>query len=348
MSEGNGVCRSRNDRYMTKMTLEKVRDYFYGRCSTEEELQLQKWFAQNASTPQADALLHDLFEEIHVKNPVLAGEAFRRFCTRIGREVPTERSGGKTGTVLQWSRRVAAVLIIPLLAALAFLYTGRDRTSEWKEVFVPMGERSRLELADGTQLWLNSGTRVTYPVRFCGRQRKIFVDGEVFAEVTPDKRHPFLISAGEIGIEVLGTRFNMRAYNTDSSVEVVLVDGSVRFDVNSPKCAEQVTMVPNQIVHYDRLTGTIEKSLLCNDNYASRAQGGGFYFFNESLASIAAQLARSFNRKIIIADPDLEQMRFYALFTNNESLDKILETFSAGTALSIREKDSVIYLFRKR
>ena len=289
-----------------------------------------------------------LLDEVRSENPALAQAAFEEFCRRIGHSVPARTAPRRLTTVVRWTQRIAAVLIVPLLIAVSLLYTKTAHTPEWEEVLVPAGQRSELRLADGTLLWLNSGTRVTYPTHFNGRQRKIFVDGEVYAEVMHDKRHPFVISAGDVEVEVLGTKFNMRAYNSDQLVEVALVEGSVRFDVNSDKCDDEVVMVRNDVAQYDRLTGALEMTSFQSENYKSRATGGGFYFFNESLDGITAQLARCFDQKIIITDPELAGVRFYAFFTNNESLLKILGTLNTDKSMSIRERNDVIYISRKK
>ena len=312
---------------MNKPTLDKVRDYFYGRCNDGEEVRLQQWFADNGNSSEADRLLGTLLDEVRSENPALAQAAFEEFCRRIGHSVPARTAPRRLTTVVRWTQRIAAVLIVPLLIAVSLLYTKTAHTPEWEEVLVPAGQRSELRLADGTLLWLNSGTRVTYPTHFNGRQRKIFVDVEV---------------------EVLGTKFNMRAYTSDQLVEVALVEGSVRFDVNSDKCNDEVVMVRNDVAQYDRLTGALEMTSFQSENYKSRATGGGFYFFNESLDGITAQLARCFDQKIIITDPELAGVRFYAFFTNNESLLKILGTLNTDKSMSIRERNDVIYISRKK
>ncbi len=256
---------------MNKPTLDKVRDYFYGRCNDGEEVRLQQWFADNGNSSEADRLLGTLLDEVRSENPALAQAAFEEFCRRIGHSVPARTAPRRLTTVVRWTQRIAAVLIVPLLIAVSLLYTKTAHTPEWEEVLVPAGQRSELRLADGTLLWLHSGTRVTYPTHFNGRQRKIFVDGEVYAEVMHDKRHPFVISAGDVEVEVLGTKFNMRAYNSDQLVEVALVEGSVRFDVNSDKCNDEVVMVRNDVAQYDRLTGALEMTSFQSENYKSRA-----------------------------------------------------------------------------
>lgn len=169
---------------MNKPTLDKVRNYFYGRCNDGEEVRIQQWFADNGNSSEADRLLGALLDEVRSENPALAQAAFEEFCRRIGHSVPARTAPRRLTTVVRWTQRIAAVLIVPLLIAVSLLYTKTAHTPEWEEVLVPAGQRSELRLADGTLLWLNSGTRVTYPTHFNGRQRKIFVDGEVYAEVS--------------------------------------------------------------------------------------------------------------------------------------------------------------------
>ncbi len=333
----------------TKITLEGLREYFYNRTSDSEELRLQRWFADNANTREADDLLQALFSEVHVDDPAMARAAFERFCARIGYSAQAEAAPqNRWTTVIRWTQRAAAILIVPIIVAFSILYSQGTQTPEWGEMLVPPGQRSSLELSDGTTLWLNSGTRVTYPASFKGRERKIFVDGEVFADVAHDKRHPFIISAGDVEVKVLGTKFNMRAYTADQLIEVALVEGSVRFDVNSNKRKDQVTMLPSEIVQYNRVTGRIERSSFQSNNYKSRAHGGGFYFFNEPLSSIVLQLSRGFNRRIVITDPALEQVCFYAFFTDNESLERILNSFNPDKKILIREQEGTIYLSKRK
>lgn len=358
---------------MTEITIEKLRNYYYGCLDHETECAVRAWLTRHTDTREADELLSTLLDEIHVEAPAQAQAAFERFRRRITRmeefetriaqasvsennadantalpEYEKEEHAARHRTLLRqsttWLQRIAAVLIVPLLVAVAWFYHRAGQAPEWQEIIVPAGERSELVLADGTRLYLNAGSRVTYPNRFNGRQRKIFIDGEVFAEVAHDPKHPFIISAGDAEVEVLGTKFNMRAYQADPLLEVALVEGSVRFGVKSPKCNNQLVMLPNDVVHYDRLTGRLERTSFQADSYKARACGGGFYFFNESLESIVAQLARNFDRRIVITDPELSDTRFYAFFTNNESLLKILSTLNADDFMTIRPHDQVIYI----
>lgn len=325
--------------------LNHLRDYYHDRLDPREQEEVRNWLVENEHTTEADSLLESLLNETHVEDPSAARAAFERFCHRIGQPVPRhERLRG----LLRWSQRIAALLFLPLLVALSVLWFRPESAPEWQELSVPNGDRRELTLSDGTVLWLNAGTRITYPTRFDGAQRKIFIDGEVYADVAADAEHPFIISAGDVDIRVLGTEFNMRAYRNDPLVEVSLVEGSVRFEVESERCHKQVVMRPDEIIQYDRTAGKLRKSTFRGSDYQAVACGGGFRFLNETLESITLQLSRTFNRRIVIADPELTEVCFYAFFTNDESLDEILSTLNADRSMLIEERDNVIRISKRQ
>ena len=118
------------------------------------------------------------------------------------------------------------------------------RLSEFNQLIVPNGKRSTLILEDGTKLWVNAGSRIVYPVTFADKKREIYVNGEVFLEVTPDKKRPFIVKTKEIDVQVLGTSFNVMAYETDESSSVVLVTGAVQVDT---KDDEDFRLEPNRM-----------------------------------------------------------------------------------------------------
>ena len=95
---------------MNKPTLDKVRDYFYGRCNDGEEVRIQQWFADNGNSSEADRLLGALLDEVRSENPALAQAAFEEFCRRIGHSVPARTAPRRLTTVVRWTQRIAAVL----------------------------------------------------------------------------------------------------------------------------------------------------------------------------------------------------------------------------------------------
>ena len=123
---------------------------------------------------------------------------------------------------------------------------GNSEAEEMNQLVVPRGKRSSVELADGSKLWLNSGSRAIYPVVFSKKNREIFIEGEGYLEVSHDASRPFYVVTDAVKVKVLGTKFNISAYKEDNQVSVVLVEGSVEASVGLQK----VVMKPDQIMNY--------------------------------------------------------------------------------------------------
>ena len=106
--------------------------------------------------------------------------------------------------------------------------SAREETVEYAQLVVPKGKHTKLILSDGSSIHVNSGTRVVYPRVFSRQRREIFVDGEIYIDVRPDRKSPFIVKTGKFDVEVLGTAFNVCAYKEDSFAEVTLVRGAVK------------------------------------------------------------------------------------------------------------------------
>ena len=119
----------------------------------------------------------------------------------------------------------------------------------WNTLTVPKGMEFRAELADGSVVWLNAESELRYPVRFVGKERKVFVKGEVYFEVAKDRKRPFRVQVlDEMTVEVLGTHFNVSAYEEDATIETTLAEGRVKV-TDGMKSME---LVPNEQAVFER------------------------------------------------------------------------------------------------
>lgn len=168
----------------------KLNEYFDNELSAQEQLEIQMWLAEHGDSPDAEAQLAGLFDSQHIDDDAAARAAFGRVAHRLGIAGGQPAVPSRRARIVTWSQRIAAVLVVPLLCAVWLLYADRKPDAEWLEQQVPCGETASLTLPDGTQLHLNSGSRITYPSAFTGRERRIFVEGEIFADVpkTPANR----------------------------------------------------------------------------------------------------------------------------------------------------------------
>lgn len=205
-----------------------------------------------------------------------------------------------------------------------YLPHGRDvEPYSFNSVETPKGGQWQLVLSDGTKVWLNAASKISYPTVFRNKERIVELKGEAYFEVKRDVNKPFIVNSGSQRLQVLGTHFNISAYLEDKTIKSTLLSGSVK--------------VMDTISHqYQYLTpGT--QSVISNGNIriknveASDAidwQRGLFVFDSEQLGSVTRKLARWYGCKIIFENPADEQIRIGGSISRFSSIEKILEKVS--------------------
>lgn len=250
---------------------------------------------------------------------------------------------------------IAASLLLVAGGGLGYALINKEKTVEtaWNEIHVPVGETRSLSLEDGTVLQINACSRVTYPDKFTSGERKIFVDGEVYAEVTSNPERPFVIESDNISVRVFGTKFDFKSYPDSRKVELVLVEGKVRLEVRGEgESAHSVDMSPGMIASYDRESGQVELKdvdLLTCKPFNER---NGHHFYNIPLQDIASELERTFGCRIIVTDSKAADTRYFAVFSNGEGPEEILKALGNGSygsslKLNVRSKGETIYVSSK-
>ena len=249
---------------------------------------------------------------------------------------------------LRWYSYAAAALLVPLAAGIAlYMYSNDRRPQEYAELVVPQGQRDSIRLADNTLVWLNAGSRLIYPDKFSDKDRKVYLTGEAFFQVEKDSRRPFIVSAGEVSVRVLGTKFNFSTYEDSESVYVSLVQGSVRLESERSGVHSSVMLVPGDIVRYHRLDGVFSRA---SGSAAATANwmDGGFYFNDRPLDEIIRSFERSFNVRITLTDTSIGKERYSLAFVNNETVDQIMSAIAYNGRLSVSCKDGEYSLSRRK
>jgi hypothetical protein len=162
----------------------------------------------------------------------------------------------------------------------------------FNQLIVPQGKRSMLAFAEGSKMWVNAGTRVVYPAVFDKEKREIYVDGEIFLEVSSNEEWPFIVKTKKVEIEVLGTSFNVTAYEKDSAQQIVLVSGSLK--VHADK--QETILIPNQMYSY--LNNISQVKTVNVENYTSW-KSGIYTYDSEFLSVILRRLSHYYGQEII-------------------------------------------------
>lgn len=211
------------------------------------------------------------------------------------------------------------------------------------KIEVPPGQMSVLQLPDGTNVHLNSGTRFSYPSGFNSGVRTVRLEGEAFFDVAKDPGRPFVISTNDLDFKVYGTSFNIQAYQEDREISATLVEGSLGIMDKNGK--ELSRMIPGEHVSFRDNKLVISKGDI--DLYTSW-KDGLITFRDEKLKDIARKMERWYNVKIIIKSNRLGEETYIGTIMKNKPVDQILEIFALTSSLKYKvvpraDKPTLIY-----
>lgn len=212
----------------------------------------------------------------------------------------------------------------------------KGREISVNQVVVPYGKRSKIILPDGSSLWINAGSCISYHSDFA-KNRKLNVQGEVFLDVKRDENHPFIVKTNHLEVRVLGTAFNVTDYSKDSQPAVVLVRGSVDVKVDNK---ENKRLSPNQRLAMEN--GIVEVCTVDVYNYICW-KDDVLNFDGKPLSYILRSLSRYYDTKIEVTS-EIEDEICYGSLDLNCSIDEVLESISLTTPLKVERKGEILYI----
>ncbi len=192
---------------------------------------------------------------------------------------------------------------------------------------IPNGKRFQITLSDGTIVHLNAGSSIRYPVKFLKeKERRVFLVGEAFFDVSSDKVHPFIVNTSEMDVTVTGTQFNVTAYPEDNYINTVLVEGSVSLSDTDQDDNERIQLEPGYKAKWDIDNGKTNIVKVDTDVYTSWISGR-LVLKNMSFKNIVKKLERHYNVEIKNNFSALDDQVFTASF-DIETIDEVLGSFA--------------------
>ncbi|HEV8283125.1 MAG TPA: FecR domain-containing protein [Chitinophagaceae bacterium] len=327
--------------------LSLIEKYLGRRATSEEETKLLGWYR---SYHDSEIEIHlDSVEELNeIKNRLL-----QKLHTRVG-EIRSEELEAITPKKFKKRRVVRWVAAAALVLAGATGYwlvvqkpLGNSRfdntVTQNNTVLTMRGFKTKIVLPDGSNVWLNADSKITYDKNFVGAQREVSLTGEAFFDVVKDKARAFIVHTQTIDLKVLGTSFNVRAYENEKETETALMHGSIEVTVkNNP--GKKIILKPNEklivknqmpnasqskeekISEEDPLIAISQIHYYKNDSSAYETSWikNRLAFNKEPLEKIALKIERWFNVKVTISDPALKDAKYQAVF-ENETLEEVME-----------------------
>ena len=237
--------------------------------------------------------------------------------------------------------RIAAIFVLAFGLSYILIQTLQKENVEMQTVYVPAGQRTQVTLADGTMVWVNGKSTLTFPSQFASRTRKVELDGEAYFEVQKDPEKQFIVStAHQSAIKVLGTKFNVKAYANDASITTTLTSGKVEVSTQS---RPPQTLNPNERLTYDKLTSDIEISTVDTVDTNSWVKGR-LIFTNATAEEIFRTLERRYDT-VIDHSADFSASRRYTVkFLKDENLDEMLNILGDIIGFSYRQSGNKIII----
>lgn len=215
----------------------------------------------------------------------------------------------------------------------------QEKEIKYNQLIVPFGKRSTLTLSDNTRILVNAGTRVVYPTTFDKDKREIFIDGEVFLDVTPDPTRPFHVKTVDIQIQVTGTSFNITAYKNDPEQSVVLVEGCVK--IKNKNNIKETVLKPND--RYSHLDGKTTVTQVDVSDYISW-KDGIYIFKNEPLKNILTRISRYYDVKIQV-DEAASALSCTGKLDLKEDVQRVLKALTITAPVSLEPDGDDAYSF---
>lgn len=324
-----------------KMHEDLLIKYVSRQCTGEELKELQHWIAEDprhASRLFELERIWDIKEIAYHSDPVVLQRAYNNVWQDIrGKE--KRRTHFRSFSL--WIKYVSVIALLITSSLWFFHIKTEDPIVSVNKVEVPVGQTSIVHLSDGTKVWLNAGSILTYPTVFSDKERMVELDGEGYFEVESDRFSPFIVNGRYMQIKVLGTRFNFRSYENEVS-SVTLAEGWVSVSVDE----KEIILSPDQQLSYSKEYGIvwnrdINADLICG------WINGEFVFTGEKLKNIIKVLERRFRVEIHLEEESLGEEIFTCRARANIQLFQILDLLKDTRRIEYEIHENRVLILKK-
>lgn len=215
-----------------------------------------------------------------------------------------------------------------------------DEQEVFNVISIPNGGEYRLTLADGTKVWVNSASELKYPVKFIGDTRTVYMKGEAYFEVAKDASRPFIVrTTNEMEVKVLGTHFNISAYEDDETIATTLAEG--RVEVSDGR--QRLSLIPNQQAVFEKK----ESHFTCHNVDAYRYlswKDGKFIFEDETLESIMERLSRWYDIQFFFKGNSVRNLRFSGDLEKYDDFSTAVRMLEKVSRIKVEIKNKTIFI----
>lgn len=356
--------------------------FFEGNCSAEEAELLMSWLEEKEENRKHYFLLKSIWIESVDSNASNQNKSTEIAWSRLDQRMlnSSEQKVMKLSKPnrINWKLWVtAASLALVIITSILILLDSDfeiQHISQQAEVYAPHGSRTYLVLSDGTEVWLNSGSRIIYPENFRNRTRNVELIGEAYFVVEKSYGKDFIVTTSDVAISVLGTKFNIKAYPDEGVVETTLVEGQIEANGVADNSLERLLLSPSeklvylkQTNHVDLNGGSFRYEDYSGTNIADRKVVSKNAFVvkldntdivtswkdekliikSERMDYLARKLERYYDVKILLTEESLKEIRFSGVL-DNITIDEVMQAISSTSRIKYSTNGKEIKLSIKK
>jgi len=302
----------------------KIRDYFNGNLLASEEAELINWLKLNKQNQEYFISFKESLNPQDIEHPLLQS-SFAELKNKllIDRDFNSKLSGRVRRLQISFSR-IAAILIIAVVTGFSLAYLMLEiykpnANVVWFETHVPRGEKAQLLLPDGSRVWVNSDSNISYPSNFMEGNREVKLNGEAYFEVEKFEHKSFTVKTNDYDINVLGTKFNVMAYPDFNRTETSLIEGKIEIK----KGEQNIPVAPGETFTFSNKQFSVIKN---NTRLTSRWKNNIFDFDQITFKEMVIRLERWYDVDIEIENPELNNVIYSGIFKNEETIWQVLNT----------------------
>lgn len=315
-----------------------ISKYFNDECTQDEISSILDWCNESEENKKEFIQLKKLWVISDRKNDKYISSSIVKVWNNILATILWQKKT-KTYTkrTLTYYTTISAAAAIVLMFGLNIFMNGdswNNNDTEYTSFYMPRGEKGQLFLPDGTKVWLNSGSKITFGSDFNSKNRTVVLEGEAFFDVTKSDKHKFMVKTASVDVKVHGTAFSVTAYTRSDAVDVSLQSGSVSI-YKSGTDVELASLTPNQRASIDKTTFLAKTKLLTDDSDISWTFEE-LIFDHTPLKEVFSRMGNWYGVNIVIAPSSAQQNLKYRFKIKSESLIEILELINKMTPIEYK------------
>ncbi len=340
-------------------------------ATDEERVRLYHWIKENKENKAYFKEIQagwSISEKSRILSQFDSDAAWKKFSERTSQKrIDLRQSFGRKIQLPIWNIAASWLIFLIIGSLTIFFIPGRKNNSKLHatEIIAPLGSRTHVVLPDGSSLWLNAGSKISYGADYGTNKRKVVLTGEAFFDVVSNREKPFEVFTADLVVRALGTRFNVKAYPDENTVTATLEQGKIDVRLIGRK-EKSIELQPNENIIYHKTTAKIEKNATVTEqnmrlpNKSNLVQveiqknvktalftswkEDKWIIESEPLASLVPKLERRYNMRIIFQDDELKKYKFSGTI-RNETAEQILMALRLTAPLDYVIQQDTVRLF---